>query len=391
MSDNSGARERAAYERVRRVTRWSLMVGVIIAGTGALNGFAVSSLAETLSPVKVISGVVCLVVFVVLYLRITRIAMTRRTPWREIAAAGAVSVVALLIQDPTPWGWGLMAAAWAGVAALNVTTAQAVLITLGTTAAAAALTASDKGMVPAALQLLLVIVVTTWGNRFQVWFWYVLADAIAGKEAQTRLAVTEERLRFSRDLHDLVGHSLSAIAVKSEVALKLAHADLDRAVAEMGEVRHLAKESLHEIRTAVRGYRTVDLPAELSSVRAVLVAAGIRCEVRAPAESALPGQVSTLLAWVVREGTTNVLRHSSATFCRIDVEPDGGRVRLRMTNDGVRPVAGERPGEDRPAGDGSGLAGLADRVAAHGGTLCAGPGKPGEYALTATVPVRGVE
>src|SRR5690606_23638090 len=123
---------------------------------------------------------------------------------------------------------------------------------------------------------------------------------------------------FSRDLHDVVGHSLSAIAVKSELAARLATLQPERAEAEMREVRQLAREALREIRAVVRGYRTVDLDSELRSVRAVLNAAEIRTELELPG-TRLPDEVSTVIAWLVREGTTNVLRHSTASWCRIAV------------------------------------------------------------------------
>jgi two-component system sensor histidine kinase DesK len=217
-------------------------------------------------------------------------------------------------------------------------------------------------------------------NRFQLWFWQVVKLAEEGKEAQSRLAVTEERLRFSRDLHDLVGHSLSAIAVKSEVAVKLSKVDTGRAVAEMDEVRGLARQALKEIRTAVRGYRTVDLDAEMRSMTAVLEAAGIRCTLETPQER-LPEELATLLAWVVREGTTNVLRHSSATRCRIMIALRDGTAVLEMTNDGMVETGGR---------GGTGLVGLSERLAVMEGVVAAGPGGAGEFRLRATIPLEGV-
>ncbi|MDF5752557.1 histidine kinase [Spongiactinospora sp. TRM90649] len=384
MSVHTSSGERADYERVRRITKWSLGVAPLLAWFGTILGTLAELPEGAMSPFRLTTGIVGMITFSVLYARTIIAAMAGRTAYWEIGISGAITLAMLVIQVPTPMNWGIMVPVWVSAAVLTVTTAQAVLLAALATVVAAPLTHHEYGWTGAVSFLGLLCIVLPWGNRFQLWFYNVLKIAIEAKEAQARLAVTEERLRFSRDLHDLVGHSLSAIAVKSEVAVKLTPSDPDRAMTEMTEVRHLAKESLHEIRTAVRGYRTVDLNAELNSVRAVLTAAGIRCEISSGAEvSALPGTVSTLLAWIVREGTTNVLRHSSARRCRIEVETDGGAARLRMVNNGVTP--------DGEAGrsDGSGLAGLAERVVAQGGTLTAGPGGPGEYALSATVPVRG--
>ena len=156
--------------------------------------------------------------------------------------------------------------------------------------------------------------------------------------------------------------------------------DAERAVAEIDEVRGLARQALKEIRTAVRGYRTVDLDAELRSMTAVLEAVGIRCTLETPQER-MPEELATLLAWVVREGTTNVLRHSSATRCRIVVALREGAALLEMTNDGTAGAGG--PG-------GTGLAGLSERLAAVRGAVTAGAGGAGEFTLRARIPLEGL-
>ena len=119
-------------------------------------------------------------------------------------------------------------------------------------------------------------------NRLWVWIYTLAVQAHEGREAHAQLAVAEERLRFARDLHDLVGHQLSAIAVKTELAVRLADADTVAAKAEMTEVNALTRTALRELRQAVRGYRELDLNAELDSVKGVLEAAGVRCELRLP-------------------------------------------------------------------------------------------------------------
>ncbi|MFG1709903.1 sensor histidine kinase [Nonomuraea sp. M3C6] len=204
------------------------------------------------------------------------------------------------------------------------------------------------------------------------WLWWTIRDAHDSKEAKARLAVSEERLRFARDLHDLLGHSLSVITLKSELAAKLATKDAGRAAAEMAEVGQLAGDSLARVQRAVHGYQALDLDEELAGVRAALEAAGARCVIDARADGLSPA-ARTLLAWAVREGATNVLKHSTATRCAITI--DGGV--LEMLNDGVTA---------RPSAPGNGLRGLSERLATAGGSFSAAPTPAGEFLLRAAVP-----
>ncbi|HEY8480093.1 MAG TPA: histidine kinase [Spirillospora sp.] len=216
-------------------------------------------------------------------------------------------------------------------------------------------------------------------NRYQRRMWVMHQETHAAREAVARLAVAEERLRFSRDLHDLLGHSLSLIAVKSELAMRMAEADPDRAVAEMADVRRTARDALREVRAAVNGYRAVELDTEIAGARAVLEAAGIRCEIGA-LPGGLPSQVRAVLGWVIREGTTNVIKHSRARKCTVSLTVRDDAVVLEMRNDGAR-----------GAGDagGSGLTGLSERVAVLGGEVTAGPRGRDEFVLRAVVPLTG--
>jgi two-component system sensor histidine kinase DesK len=203
--------------------------------------------------------------------------------------------------------------------------------------------------------------------------WRLAKEAHEGEEAMARLAVSEERLRFARDLNDLLGQSLTDVAARTVHAEGTLRTDPEAAAAEMFEVREVARRSLREVRAVVQNYRAVDLDEVLASVRAVLEAADVRCTVRADT-AALPPETRTLLATVVREGATNVLKHSRAERCTITLH-DGV---LEMANDGVSGPVGE------PAPNG--LAGLADRVRAAGGTLEAAPTGEGRYLLRAAVP-----
>ncbi|GAA3444705.1 sensor histidine kinase [Planomonospora venezuelensis] len=385
-------RNRSQVERLRRLTFWMLSIGAFLPWVGSLGWLSRATAMDRPVPVMVL-GVVVLVLFSLLQVRMVRAAMDGTPANREVVASGAIALVVLATQDGHLWSWGMAATAWATGAALLLSRPGTLLATFGATAAGLYLLWPGAPDSPEALAIYTdqeefgaavggyigVSLALPWANRFQLWFWEVVRAAEAGKEAKARLAVTEERLRFARDLHDLVGHSLSAIAVKSEVAVKLAGADAERAAAEMDEVRGLAREALKEIRTAVRGYRTVDLGAELRSMAAVLEAGGIRCVLRTPPEE-IPEELATLLAWVVREGTTNVLRHSAATRCRISIALQAGAAVLEMVNDGVTGVDGR---------GGTGLTGLAERVAASGGSVTAGADRSGEFRLRATVPLEG--
>ncbi|WP_035814057.1 sensor histidine kinase [Jiangella gansuensis] len=216
--------------------------------------------------------------------------------------------------------------------------------------------------------------------RASVWTLGIIWELERSRQVQAQLAVAEERLRFSRDLHDILGRNLSVIAVKSELAAALAQRGRAEAGAEMMAVHDIAQESLREVREVVRGYREVDLTTELAGARSVLRSAGVATRVVGDSDD-LPPHVQSVLGWVAREGTTNVLRHSQAGECLITVERSGGEARLTMENDGVS-------GDAAGAGDGSGLAGLGERLRGMGGELTAGPtGRAGRFRLTARVPL----
>ncbi|MFF0554855.1 sensor histidine kinase [Streptomyces sp. NPDC004266] len=199
----------------------------------------------------------------------------------------------------------------------------------------------------------------------------------ATREELARTAVEKERLRFSRDLHDLLGHTLSVIVVKSEVVRRLAPHDLDAALAQVADIESVGRQALTEIREAVTGYREGSLATELDRARDALSSAGIEPVVRRSGPLLEP-QTEALLSWVVRESATNAVRHSGASRCEIDLTGSADRVRLTVTDDGRGP-SGTTPG--------SGLRGLRERVAAAGGTLDSGPAPRGGFRVTAELPV----
>ncbi|MGW2131974.1 sensor histidine kinase [Streptomyces coelicoflavus] len=214
-----------------------------------------------------------------------------------------------------------------------------------------------------------------------------LSDAVrqlrAAREELATRAVAEERLRFSRDLHDLLGHTLSVIVVKSEAARRLAPRDLDAALTQVTDIESVGRQALTEIREAVTGYREGSLGTELDRARSVLDAADVEAVVRRTGPP-LPPQTEALLGWVVREAVTNVVRHSGASRCEIAVRGGADRVRLTVTDDGTG-VAGPT------RGPGTGLTGLTERLATAGGSLTAGAAPRGGFSVTAELPVRAEE
>ncbi|MEV8456144.1 histidine kinase [Streptomyces sp. NPDC052095] len=221
--------------------------------------------------------------------------------------------------------------------------------------------------------------------RPSAWSLKVMWQAEDARDLQARLAVAEERLRFARDLHDVMGRNLAVIALKSELAVELAQRGRPEAVDQMVEVQRIARTSQQEVRDVVRGYREADLSAELAGARGVLDAAGIECEVTGESGESLPAPVQSALGWVVREAATNVLRHGDPNHCVIRLSTSADAAVLRMENDGVGAGAtGAGPG---PVPGGSGLAGLRERLSSLDGSLEAGPVGDGRFRLTATIPL----
>jgi two-component system, NarL family, sensor histidine kinase DesK len=219
--------------------------------------------------------------------------------------------------------------------------------------------------------------------RVTAWSLRIVWELDRARAGQARLSVAEERLRFARDLHDVLGRNLSLIAIKSELAGELARRGQgDTAAGHMLEVHGVAHESLREMWAVVGGYRAADLGAELAGAQDVLRSAGISCRVAGDA-AGLPADVQAALGWVVREGTTNVIRHSRAAACTIELHragpPGAARtVLLRMDNDGARAAS---------EGGGTGLAGLSERLGELGGSVTTRMLRGGGFRLEATLPV----
>jgi two-component system sensor histidine kinase DesK len=182
-----------------------------------------------------------------------------------------------------------------------------------------------------------------------------------------RLAVIEERLRLSRDLHDLLGQTLSVITLKSELARGLVQEEPERCAQELAEIERVSRQMLREVRKTVAGYRQPTLADELDGARQLLEAAGVEHVVEQTIGD-LPPVLDAILAWTIREGVTNVIRHSRARQCLIQVARNQGMAEAMILNDEER----QEDQQNKRARLGNGLSGLRERVAALGGTVEAG-------------------
>jgi two-component system sensor histidine kinase DesK len=212
-----------------------------------------------------------------------------------------------------------------------------------------------------------VAALATFGSGQVVNSYRALAEARA---ELARLAADNERFRIARDLHDLLGHSLTTITVKAGLARRLGEADPALALPEIAAVEALARRSLADVRAAVANYRDVTLAGELATGRELLRAAGITADLPRAVDVVDPAH-HELFGWVVREGFTNIVRHAHATSCAVRLAASS----VEIVDDGVGGAAAP----------GSGLAGLRERVAAAGGVVEAGPLQPAGWRLRASL------
>ncbi|AIY17653.1 two-component sensor histidine kinase [Pimelobacter simplex] len=307
-----------------------------------------------------------ILVLTVLATSVLHAVLDQQRPWRRIALLLALSAVAVALALPHPvwevvvvavfvnvvWSLGGLRDRW-----LTVALVLGLGVLIGATTGDPALLAG--GMFMAAFCVFTV--------RASLWLLGVVTELDQARSAQAALAVAEERLRFSRDVHDVMGRRLSAIAVQAELAASLADRQDPRAAAQILAVRGVAHDALREARELARGYRPTDLHQELEGARSLLRSAGIDVRLDV-AEVPAPWQEPA--AWIVREAVTNVLRHSAATQVAITFRGD----ELSITNDGVT--------ASPPGATGLGLDGLRERLAPLGATLTTSADVP-SFRLTA--------
>jgi two-component system sensor histidine kinase DesK len=312
-----------------------------------------------------------LVAFAACYLRLfwilPSIATERRHEGGALLAGIAALAAALSIAFGDEW-LGLLV--YLSIAlALALPTRPALLGIAAVAAAAVAIT----GELDVAVQVIAFGLILVGVRRLME----LVRELEAARAQVAELAAREERLRLSRDMHDLLGHHLSLIALKSQLARKLMGRDAGAAEREVRDIESVARSSLDEARAAVRGLRRASLAAELDAAREVLEAAGL--EARIHSTEPLPAGVEALLGFTAREGATNVIRHSDARRCEILARRVGDVAELEVRDDGA--------GGTTAAAEGSGLRGLAERMAEAGGTLETGPTDEGGFRLIARVPI----
>ena len=293
-----------------------------------------------------------LAAFAALYLRLfwilPSIEADRRAEGRVLIGLLAVLAVALSIAFGDDW-LGLLV--YLGVALALAFPTRPALAGIAAVAAASVAITGEPGV---AVQVVAFGVILVAVRRLME----LVSELEAARAQVAELAAGEERLRLSRDMHDLLGHNLSVIALKSQLARKLVGRDPAAAEDEVRDIESVARTSLRGARAAVRGLRSASLASELDRARETL---------------------ETLLGFAAREGATNAIRHSGARRCEIVVRRAGDLAELEVSDDGV--------GAGETHGAGSGLRGLAERMAEAGGTLDAGPAERGGFRLVARVPI----
>ncbi|MEU4448815.1 histidine kinase [Actinosynnema sp. NPDC050801] len=368
--------------RLRRYTWWTVVAGGVAVGLGTVTDLFVHGQGVPRS-LLLASAVAVVIVQHARYVRQAMVGLGRGdgSPW-EHAATFAVALAAWAATS----GAGGFMPAWAMLPALVVAHVGAILpsrrrwpVVAGMAVLPVAVGGlfggddADAAMVMAGVM----VVALVFADLAQLWIWDLAVKQEQGRKTAEALAVAEERLRFAADLHDIQGHHLQAIALKGELAQRLIGRDDESARQHAGEVAELARTALKETREVVQGYRRASLGTEITNAVGVLRAAGIETTVGGDA-AGVPPPLQPLFGALVREGTTNVLRHSRARRCDVLIDVVDGQVCVRLRNDGV---PADFAVADDLGGSGAGLAGLRERFAAVGGRIEAGTTTPEGFEL----------
>lgn len=310
--------------------------------------------------------------------------------WLVTGSAGAVVLGGTLLAVGNYRLWAYAPGTIVAVAATFLPNPHRRVLVVGAVAGTAVIgsvvgAASGDRLVDASVRPAGLVAFLAWVTLGTLWSWDVAERLNAARRLTAELAVKDERLRFAADLHDIQGHHLQVIALKSELAARLAEADAARASVEMKDVQRLATDALAETRAVVHGYRRTTLDDEIANATRILAAADIdaRMDLDPGAGGAgahpLPEDGRHLLGLVMREATTNVLRHSRARHAEVELRVTDGVARLRVGNDGAD--------GQRPASAGSGLPTLAERLQAAGGRLT-WEHEGDRFVVTASLPLR---
>lgn len=302
-------------------------------------------------------------------------------PW----VATGVLVLLAVLTVPASGSYALSTLVYIGAASMMVLPIRyGIAVAVGLLVLALLLDAFVPGYATGAGLIFGIVVsaVAIWGVRQMI---ARNIELIAANDTFAQLAVAEERARTARDLHDILGHSLTVITVKAELAGRLIRVDPERAEREVADLERLSREALADVRRTVSGYRSVTLAGEIVSARAALDAAGIEAQLPTALDD-VPGERRELFGWVVREGVTNVVRHAAARRCVVTVTAAS----VEVADDGRGAAAaaaaagsGATPGP--AAGGGHGLTGLRERVEVAGGRLTLGRSALGGFLLRVTL------
>ncbi len=370
--------DRPGFE-LSTMTRLRARVGVLI-GLLFLTGPLTDLLRQSYGPGHLAALLFGTALFVVAYVSLLPPSpwLLRRGPLAMALALAAMPVLAIaLLLGGAPRSYAALFVYFAAAIGM-VLPAPAAIAVIGVTAFGIGLTGSitnvERGSLAATVLTVVAIgtMMTAFGRIARA-----NRELKATRDELARLAVSEERLRIARDLHDLLGHSLSVIAIKSELARRLVDREPERAGAELDDIQAVTRDALAGVRDAVQGYRRRSLASELEGAKVALTAAGIECEL-GESRIELPEDVDAVLAWAVREGATNVIRHSRARRCAIRVDADERRAAVEIEDDGSGAASGDA---------GYGLSGLRERAHRLRGELEAGSRPEGGFRLRLSVPL----
>jgi two-component system sensor histidine kinase DesK len=384
------------------VWRRIILIGAIVLFMGASAGGLIAQHAPLPEILFLLPGTALFIVGVFWVGLRADTAIHQQVPWPWLALVGTLGIALFAVGGLS---WLTALAIVAAVSARFSATPRPVFAGAALCAAAGLIVGLARHMslgntlVSAAVPVLAAFFAYSAARRNQM-----LVTLQRTRAELARAAAAEERLRIARDLHDLLGHSLSLITLKAELAGRVVHSDADRASRELADLESVARRSLSEVRQAVAGYRQPDFAGELAAARQLFTAAGIEATITVPDTLKLSPATGALLAWAVREGCTNIVRHAAAANVAITAAEGRAGTTLEISDDGTGPAqAGTAfapaggvvsipartpgaPGPGRDAAPGSGLAGLAERISALGGELSAGPLPPCGFLLRITIP-----
>ena len=374
VSYMTSAQEAQREDKAPRVARLRLVI------LGVLLAVQISAiLAVPMPPGRLAASLAAVTILAVLQARQFR-ETTPGPPWQRmgpVAVEGLATYLPMLVVGAAwPGSGGFLAASVLlvipGRAAWALFTA--VIVSLFATAMTAGLGVRHAGNIAIAS---LAIGLTIFGMCRLA----RTAKQVQGTHTEVvQLAVIRERMRFARDLHDLLGYSLAAITLRAELAGRLMKSDPAKARGELRDVAPMARQAVTEVRQVAQGYRNNSLAQEVAAVASLFASANVTARVDVNC-GVLPDKVDSVLATLLRELTTNILRHSSARNCWITAEQTNGHITLSVVNDGA-------PRTARTYRDGGGLENLAFRLQAVGGTLSATVRGDGRFHVLAKIAAR---